>query len=278
MPELPEIEVIKDELKKYILNATIEDIYINDAAVVTKRHQHGELESLLANRTVTDIQRKGKYLILILDNDGRFVIHLSLSGKIARVPMPDTVFHCRFNNKENLLISDKNAYAKLFYVSPKDKEPAELTKLGPDALSEDATDEYIINSLKTRKMGIKAALLNQTILAGIGNTYSDEILFHTKLSPLTKCNTIPVDKLRELAYDIENTLSVAIIENKIYIDMYLNNALFDFHDIKKYQVYRREHLPCPNCRTKIATMILNNRKYHYCPKCQPCPTTGRKDP
>lgn len=271
MPELPEIEVIKDELQKYILNTTIDDVYIDNNAIVSKKHQYGELESLLLGKKVTDIQRKGKYLILNLDNDGRFVIHLSLSGKIARVPMPYTIFHCHFDNLENLLISDKNAYAKLFYVSPKEKEPAELAKIGPDALSENVDDKYFIEKVKNRRMNIKAALLNQTIIAGIGNIYSDEILFQAKLSPLTKCKDISDDKMRELVYDIKNTLQIAMLENKNYIDNYLNNAAFEFHDIKRHQVYHREHRPCVNCGTKITTMILNNRKCHYCPKCQALP-------
>ena len=266
MPELPEVETVRRSLKKELLGKKIysyevlyPNIILNNLADFNK----------IVNQTINDIKRRGKWLIFDLDNY-YLISHLRMEGKyyIKKLDEPlnkhtHVVFN--INNEFNLLYDDMRKFGRMKLINKEDLEST--INVGVEPLEGNLTVDYLKDKFKNIKLPIKTALLDQTIIAGIGNIYDNEILYLCGLNPLKKANEINDKELELIIKRTKEVLTEAIKNKGTTIKSY--EALGNhggFQD--KLCVQGRKDEPCIKCGTKISKIVINGRGTYYCPKCQ----------
>ncbi|HXS15834.1 MAG TPA: bifunctional DNA-formamidopyrimidine glycosylase/DNA-(apurinic or apyrimidinic site) lyase [Polyangiaceae bacterium] len=267
MPELPEVETVRRQLEPVLLGARIEDVTTsrpNYFFVTPPR----TLRARLLGRVVQQLTRHGKYLIAHLDNDTRLLMHLGMTGQFVAKALPkDEHVHMvvHLSKQRCLTLRDVRKFGKVEWIAA-GCESERLAKLGPDALSTDPVE--LMGRLKTRKVAIKTALLDQNIWAGVGNIYADEGLYRARISPLKPASTLRRNQVVTLVTEIQALLGQAIAQGGSTINDYLkpDGELGGFQDF--HQVYGKTGLPCPNCGSLIARVVLGGRSTHYCARCQ----------
>ena len=273
MPELPEVETIVRTLSDKIKNRKIVDIDVKLSRLI-KWPSFYEFKALLYNKTILDLTRRGKYLLFHLNKDLVMVVHLRMTGKFSYLTakqVQDKHDHITitFDDKSTLVYSDKRTFGT-FYIVPFDElwRIASLASLGKEPLAEDFTYEYFKENIQKRKCLIKPLLLNQNIIAGLGNIYADESLALAKIDPERICSTLNSNELKNL-YNAINTSITKGIENK-------GTTVSDYRDSEGNKgsnqdsllVYGRLNEPCYVCETLIQRKKVAGRSSHYCPKCQ----------
>jgi len=226
--------------------------------------------SELHNKKITKIERRAKYLII---HFGKFkdelVIHLGMSGKIllgkdlTRKKHDHVVFH--FTDSSEMVFND----ARRFGVVTLKSMAGDLFKhLGPEPFSAEFDIKYLYDKLKTRKAPIKPALMDQTLVVGVGNIYASEALFRTKISPKTPANKLTKPKLTALIKNIRNVLQESIESGGSTLRDYVRSdgdtGYFQHH----FDVYGKKGKPCPRCDGTIAQITQAGRSTFYCPNCQ----------
>ena len=268
MPELPEVQTVVSGLKKTILGKNIKSIFSDSSRVFSGR----DFSKELVRGKIVDVKRRGKYIIIDLSNNRAILIHLGMTGNLfylkKEVPKEkhDHLI-LRFSDNSQLKYNDPRKFGKIKrIILPKLENLPAISQLGPEPLKISLKD--FANIFQKRKGRIKTSLLNQKILAGLGNIYSDEALFDAKIHPLTKIDALNQNKLKTLHSSIKGILKKAIQAGGTSVDNYLNvdgeKGFFQF----KLKVYGREGKPCPRCGAKIRRIKINQRSSHYCPRCQ----------
>ena len=271
MPELPEVETIKNELSPCIVGWKFTGVTIHDAKLV-RQPPVEEFRQKLLGQKVDSLQRRGKYLIFHLSGSEVLIIHLRMSGVLLLYPkQPDkyarVVFH--LDNGSQLIFADRRRLGALWLV---EDEQAIVGKLGPEPLAAEFTFETLARRLQKHRAPIKAVLLDQAFIAGIGNMYADEALFAAKIHPLREANSLSPQEIRNLHQAIRDVLWSAISSKGASVDTYkrpdgeLGTAQFNF---------RVAHLggkPCPICGAAIQRLAVRNRGSYFCPNCQKLPT------
>ena len=271
MPELPEVETIKNELSPCIVGWKFTGVTIHDAKLV-RQPPVEEFRQKLLGQKVDSLQRRGKYLIFHLSGSEVLIIHLRMSGVLLLYPkQPDkyarVVFH--LDNGSQLIFADRRRLGALWLV---EEEQAIVGKLGPEPLAAEFTFETLARRLQKHRAPIKAVLLDQAFIAGIGNMYADEALFAAKIHPLREANSLAPQEIRNLHQAIRDVLWSAISSKGASVDTYkrpdgeLGTAQFNF---------RVAHLggkPCPICGAAIQRLAVRNRGSYFCPNCQKLPT------
>lgn len=265
MPELPEVETVRRTLKQFVLNKKITgiDVYY-DKIIVGDTHLF--IDALM-NQTIQDIDRVGKYLVFILD-DIAFVSHLRMEGKYhilsPQVPCDKhthVVFHLE---DEDLRYIDTRKFGRMQLVDKVlYRHQLPLSQLGKEPFDIDTQDLYRL--LHHTSLPIKTALLNQSIMCGIGNIYANEICFLMHLDPRTKANRLSkkrVNELRKISIDV---LKRAIDQGGTTIHSFDANGI---HGLFQVQLNVHGQTICPLCQGKIKKIMLNQRGTYYCPKCQ----------
>jgi formamidopyrimidine-DNA glycosylase len=264
MPELPEVETIVRGLRGPCVGQSIERVTIN-----WKRHiaapGPSQFSKQIKGQRIQSIGRRGKYLVFQL-NDATMLIHLKMSGDLTVVPSSDspdkhahTVFH--FTNGHELRFSDTRKFGKVFLV----KDINQVTgKLGPEPLDDDFTAKKLGELLHSRHRAIKALLLDQTVIVGVGNIYSDESLHRAKIHPLRHSDSLSEAEVRALWKSLRSTLSAAILNGGSSIDWVYRGGQHQNH----FRVYGRTGKPCPVCKTPIQRILVAQRSTHFCPNCQ----------
>ncbi len=267
MPELPEVETIKNELSPCIVGRQFTGVTIYDTKPV-RQPSVEEFRQKLLGQKVDSLERRGKYLIFHLSGGEALIIHLRMSGALLLNPkQPDkharVVFH--LDNGSQLVFTDRRRLGALWLV---ENEQAIVGKLGPEPLAAEFTSESLAERLQKHLAPIKAVLLDQAFIAGIGNMYADEALFAAKIHPLRKANSLSAQEIRNLHQSIRDVLWSAISSKGASVDTYkrpdgeLGTAQFNF---------RVAHLggkPCPICSAAIQRLAVRNRGSYFCPNCQ----------
>jgi formamidopyrimidine-DNA glycosylase len=268
MPELPEVETIKNELAPWVVGQSFTKVTVLDAKVVSG----GSVEEIrrgLIRQKVKSLQRRGKYLIFHLSNGKSLIIHLRMTGSLLLDPKDAdryvrAVFH--LSNGHHFVFHDRRRLGKLWLVDDAD---AVISKLGPEPFDKRFTPDVLKQKLSRHHIPIKAALLNQSIVAGIGNMYADEALFAARIHPLRKADDLSSEEVQTLYHCIRKVLQAAIANKGASVDTYirpegeLGTAHFDF------KVAHRGGEPCPVCDSRIERCVVQNRGTYFCPKCQP---------
>ena len=274
MPELPEVETVCRALSKVIKNSTIKKIefYRKDLRWQVKDN----LEVSLKNNIFIDPYRRGKYILIPTNTDKIFLIHLGMSGQI-RIKKKDIVQkhdHMRMiveNNNKHFVVtyndSRRFGYIDLF----KKKELREhflLSKIGVEPLGRELTTEYLQNNFKKRVINIKNALIDQKIIAGIGNIYASEILYKAKINPLRKVNSLSQNDLNSIITFTKIILkkSIDVGGTNIRDHMQPDGSLGYFK--QKLQVYGKVNEKCKTCNSFIVKEVISNRSTFICKYCQ----------
>ena len=270
MPELPEVETVKNELAPHILGRTFTGITLLWDGIV-KASSIDEFRSRLAGQKITGLSRHGKYLVLDLNSDDWLVIHMKMSGSLllsrdSSEPPKYTraVFH--LDDGMCIFFRDPRKFGRVWLV----RDWKTVTKnLGPEPLESEFTPQVLAQRLKNRKAPVKVLLCDQSVIAGIGNMYADEALFAAGIHPLRPGASLTPEEIEQLYKAIQQTLRAAIDNKGASIVNYYRpggetgTAHFEF------KVAHGRGQNCPNCGSPIQRIAVRNRGTYFCPKCQP---------
>jgi formamidopyrimidine-DNA glycosylase len=279
MPELPEVETIRRQLAPHLEGRTIERVEILDRRW-TRPDRPARVAAQLRGRTVEHVGRAGKYLVWTLSGDRFLLIHLRMTGALLFDPGPE-VLHTRVR-------FELDAGHRLIYVDPRRFGTGHLVigaaardeylsaRLGVEPFSREFTAAHLRQAATGRKAPVKAFLLDQRRVAGVGNIYADEALFRAGIHPLRPAGRLTAAQLARLRDTIEEALSAGIEAKGASIDdfRHIDGARGSFQD--KFLVHRREGQPCVNCGTTIRKIVVGGRGTYVCEHCQPRPRAPRK--
>jgi len=270
MPELPEVETIVRGLREIVLGKKIKVIKIVPCRVL--QNNPGYIKRSLTGEKIKGVKRRGKNIILQLSSGDFVLIHLGMSGHLFFLDKPTSMgkhdhIDLVFSDNSSLRYNDIRKFGKFELVKSCSPEKVEeLLGLGPEPL--DISKADFVKLLQKRKGKIKPALLNQKIIAGIGNIYADEALFEAKIHPEEKACDITSDRLIKLHRAVRKILKEAIIAGGSSVDDYLDlegkEGVFQL----QHKAYGRKGEPCPRCKAKIKRIVLNQRSSYFCPECQ----------
>ena len=268
MPELPEVETVKNELKKKLLKKRINDIKVlYDGIIETDLNS---FKKNIINQEIINITRRGKFLVFELNNF-YLVSHLRMEGKYfiknydEEISKHDHVIF--YFDDFTLRYNDTRKFGKMYLVD-KDKlyTDTPLAKLGLEPWDKNLNSDYLKNKFACN-IAIKTLLLDQSIIAGIGNIYADEILFKSMINPMKKGKDLDLEELNKI---IENTKIVLEqgIKNKGTTIHSFSSLGSIGHNQDSLLVHTKEGLPCSICGSIIKKIKVNGRGTYYCPKCQ----------
>lgn len=273
MPELPEVETIRATLERLVLHKTIDDITIHWPKIIKHPDDTDEFRMLLKGETIEKISRRGKFLLFYLTNYV-LVSHLRMEGKYRVLPSAEDIdkhthliFH--FTDGTDMRYHDVRKFGTM-HVFPIGKELSvkPLKQLGPDPFEEAYTVDYLREKLaKTTRM-IKAALLDQTIIAGLGNIYVDEVLFLAKIHPETRAHNLSKQQVKTIWEYAQTVLEKAVQQGGTTIRSYVDGegemGMFQ----QELYAYGQEGEACRHCGTEIEKTKVAGRGTHICPSCQ----------
>ena len=267
MPELPEVETIRNELAPWIVGQSFTKVTVSDAKAVCGRSV-SEIRRGLVGQKVAGLARRGKYLIFHLSNGNALIIHLRMTGSLLLDPREDGRYvragFC-LSNGHRFVFSDQRRLGRMWLTDDAD---AVVCKLGPEPLDRRFTPNTLRQRLRQHHIPIKAALLDQCIVAGIGNMYADEALFAARIHPLRKADELSAKQAQILHNSIHEILRAAITNKGASVDTYvrpdgeLGTAHFDF------SVAHRGGKLCTVCGGTIERIVVHNRGTYFCPRCQ----------
>jgi len=289
MPELPEVETVRAGLAEILIDQRIKSVstdwpksFPNDPKIVRDK---------VVGSTILSVDRRGKALIIPLSGGYSLLIHLKMTGQLvyrARNTdrgfggghptdslihkLPDRSTRVIFELTDGtLFFNDQRKFGYVKLEKSKDiyKTNAFLSKLGPEPLSDEYTFDMFRSALmKRQNTTIKAAILDQTVLAGVGNIYADEGLFAARIHPSTRVRDISTIKLKRLYNALREVMKLSIelggSSDRNYVDAKGNKGSY----LKFAKVFRREKQPCPNCKSEIKKIRVAGRGTHVCPHCQ----------
>lgn len=282
MPELPEVETVRRGLVTVVQGQTIEQVQVNRPDLRWPFPK--DMVKRLSRQKIIMLRRRSKYLLADLSGGETLLIHLGMSGRILISGDPLGIFVTNqpskqkhdhvilgFSNGARLTYNDPRRFGAMdMFETLKESQNKHLMHIGPEPLSNEFDETYFAEIAKSRKSPIKNVLLDQKIVAGLGNIYVCESLYRTRISPKIKACNISKERLSKLVPQIRSVLEEAIIAG--------GSSLRDFRRADgelgyfqhSFAVYGREGKRCPtlNCTGKIARVVQSGRSTFYCPKCQ----------
>ena len=269
MAEVPEVETIVRDLREAGVGRTIVRTEVLLPAAV-RFPTANEFTTLLTDRIVLASNRRAKYILLPLSGDLLLAVHFALWGTLALVPtdqprLPETLIVWHLDQNQDLRLIDKLGYARAAVGSPDIlEERLDLSSLGPEALDPDFSVDVLARQLARRRGVLKSVLLNQRVLAGLGNRDTDESLWLAGIDPRRSAASLTVEELTRLHETIGKVLSEGIA---------LRGTQRDLFGVKGQAVHRRyifekTREPCPRCGAPIAYIRIGGRNTFYCPNCQ----------
>ena len=232
-----------------------------------------ELIKEIANQTINDVKRRGKFLLFDLD-DYYLLSHLRMEGKYFFKTKDDDINkheHVIFDldDGSELRYMDTRKFGKMYLIKKEDIDKiGPLVELGLEPWDDNLTSEYLLDKYKKKKLPIKSVLLDQNIIVGIGNIYADEILFLSKINPLKKCNLITKEEAENIIKYTKKVLEAAIEKGGTTIRTY--SSVDGVHGLFQNElfVHGKDKDNCPICNTKIEKIKVGGRGTYYCPNCQ----------
>ena len=278
--ELPEVEVMRRDLEKDVVGRRIKGAEVKgsrNAMRVIRRHgKRKDFTSRLEGHKLTKAERRGKYVLLYLDSGDVLVTHFGMSGQFQRgngrvVLEPHTHVVLTFQQGGDLRFVDPRTFGEMFVTDADDLgKVKELQHIAIDPLDQVFTWPTFQYLLAQRASKMKQLLMDQKFISGLGNIYSDEVLFAAGLRYDRMSDTLSSQEVRRLYRAIQETLQEAIklrgttLEDDAYVDLFGKPGEFQ----QELKVYGREGQPCRRCRTPIETVRVSQRTSYYCPQCQ----------
>lgn len=272
MPELPEVETIAADLRGQLIGRRFVAAHIVWPRTLATPGPV-DLNARLADRVVFDVGRRGKYLLIHLDAGETLIIHLRMTGQLTVAPagspaLEDRHARARFDLADgaHLLFTDARKFGRIWLV----RDVTEVIgKLGPEPLDWDCTPAVLGGRLRKRRTAVKAVLLDQSVVAGIGNIYADEALFLSGIHPLRSAASLTDDEIRGLHVAIRSVLLESIDQRGTLLRDYRTPYGQDGAYKSRLRVYGQSGRPCPRCGVPIERIRVTQRSTHFCPRCQP---------
>jgi formamidopyrimidine-DNA glycosylase len=298
MPELPEVENLRRGLEKYILGQKIVGVKVSKPKLVSGKgniriaspRKVKEFEKGLQGEKFTAVERRAKNLIFKLSHDKMILAHLKMSGQfvykskhnkdsvigghpieISETTLPNKHTHIIFElNKGALYYNDTRMFGyALYYPNTKAFEKENhFINLGVEPLNKSFTPEYFFKSLHDKKSKIKSLLMSQDIVTGIGNIYADESLFEAHIHPSRPANTLKKEEVYKLHKAIVRIIKRAIQVGGSSVATYRLIDESRGNYAREHKVYGKDGQKCPNCKTPLQKILIQNRTTIFCPKCQ----------
>jgi formamidopyrimidine-DNA glycosylase len=280
VPELPEVEVVRQGLQRGVAGRTIERVEVSHPRAV-RRHLAGgaDFRALLAGRTVTAALRRGKYLWLPLDSGDALTGHLGMSGQLLIVgrDTPDqTHLRVRFtftDGGRELRFVDQRTFGGLLVVAGGAELPSTIAHIARDPLDPQFDDEAFVARVRRKRTGVKRALLDQGLISGIGNIYADETLWRARLHGERPTSQLTASKARGLLAHARCVLRCSLQQGGTSFDaLYVSTEGVSGLFARSLNAYGRAGEPCPRCGTPIRRESFMNRSSFSCPRCQVRPS------
>ncbi len=272
MPELPEVETVRRSLREALRGRRIVEVTRIAWPRTIAEPPPETFRELLRDRAVLDVDRRGKYVLLRLDHDETLVVHLRMTGRLTVAPAgdePDAHTHIvlRLDDGRQLMFRDTRKFGRIWLLDGEGLASLE-GKLGPEPLDDALTAEEFRTLLRRRRGRLKPLLLDQSVIAGLGNIYVDEALWLARLHPLRTVVSLEDEQVDTL-YGAIRTVLARAVDNR-------GTTFSDFRDGWGYRgdnqqflnVYDRAGRPCPRCGTPIERIVVGQRGTHVCPFCQ----------
>lgn len=273
MPELPEVETVRRTLLELVVGKTIKHVRILWPNIIKRPAEVQQFQDALVGQTISDIGRRGKFLKIFLD-DYVLVSHLRMEGKYALHQAEEpydkhTHVFFQFTDGTELRYRDVRKFGTM-HLFAKGEEDCELplAHLGPEPFASEFTPDMLYGQLQKTNRKIKAVLLDQKAVVGLGNIYVDEALFRASIHPERSANALTKKEVTLLHREIVDTLQEAVEKGGSTIRTYVNTQ----GQIGSFQlqlfVYGKKGEPCTRCGTAIEKIVVGGRGTHFCPKCQ----------
>ncbi|HLL88849.1 MAG TPA: bifunctional DNA-formamidopyrimidine glycosylase/DNA-(apurinic or apyrimidinic site) lyase [Tepidisphaeraceae bacterium] len=266
MPELPEVQTVVTTLRPRLLGRTITGLTLHRPDILTPASI--DFRAKLVGGKVVAVERRGKRIVFSLSTGDRFYVHLGMTGQLT-VTTPDAALATHthlvvdFGRQHQLRFRDPRRFGGVWWLG---RETPCDERMGPEPLT--IRPQQLAKRLATTKRAVKVALLDQRLIAGLGNIYVDEALFAAGIHPLTCCNALTREQIGRLNRSIQATLNRAIHHRGSTLRDYLDadGAAGGFQRL--HRVYDRAGEACRRCRTAIERIVLGGRSTHFCPTCQ----------
>ena len=272
MPELPEVETIKEDLRELVVGSKIEGAEVLDPSLVEQPSNEEFVERLEGNR-ITGARRRAKHLIVELGSGDALVLQLKIGGQLLLVPPveePTTALMLvlRLDGDRRLFLRDQTGFTRARLLDEAELEER-ISSLGPEPFGEDFTPAYLREKIGGRRAQIKPLILDQKVVSGVGNIYADEILFDARLHPRRKANTLSDEEWAALHAAIKKNLAAGIEHRGTTVRLY-KDVLDRPGEHQNYlRVFEKHGEPCPEgCGGTVVRESVGGRPSHYCPGCQ----------
>jgi len=271
MPELPEVETIKEDLRELVAGSEIEWARVLDPSLVEQPSAE-EFASRLEGACITGVRRRAKHLIVELDTADSLVFQLKIGGQLLLVPPveePETALMLvlDLDGDRRLFLRDETGFMRARLLDADELEER-LSPLGPEPLEEGFDAGYLQRKVGSRRAQIKPLLLDQKVVSGIGNIYADEILYDARLHPRRKANTLSEGEWEALYAAIRSNLAAGVEHRGTTVRLY-RDVLDRSGEHQNYlRVFEKHGQPCPGCEGEVVREKVSGRPTHYCPGCQ----------
>ncbi|OPZ86536.1 MAG: Formamidopyrimidine-DNA glycosylase [bacterium ADurb.Bin429] len=276
MPELPEVETIRLQLAPRVTGERIRAVRVTRTRAIRAHASAGEFRALLLHRTILDIRRRGKALLLLLNGDCSLLVRLGMSGQLvladADAPVtPHTHVMLELSDGRELRYIDPRTFGQMAVVAGHDPAAMkELAHYGPEPLGDAFTTEHLVGVMAGKGTSVEAVLMDQTKVVGIGKIYADESCFLAGIDPRRAARSLSYDEVIRLRAAVRDVLTRAIAcrgtsgHDSAYRDAHGELGNFQCH----LNVYQRAGQPCRVCGTLVEYRPFQGRRIHFCPHCQ----------
>lgn len=276
MPELPEVETIIRRLRQgdhetpSVIDQTIQSVEVTWKRIIAKPDP-GQFKEILVGKSIIDAKRRGKFLHFPL-NEGHLFAHLRMSGDVRMekrvniegktIPYEDyDKVILNFDGIYRMVFSNIRKFGRMWFT----EDPQSIIgNLGPEPLGDDFSTQQLYEMLHARSRQLKPLLMDQSFIAGLGNLYTNEILYHSKIHPLRQSDTLSKEETKHLYKSIQFVLQSGIDRMGASIDWIYRGGQFQ----NDFRVYGKEGEPCPRCGTPIQKILAGQRATYFCPECQ----------
>jgi formamidopyrimidine-DNA glycosylase len=274
MPELPEVETVRRSLIDKIVGQRINSLHIRDFPGVLGAERVDDVQARIRGRVVQSIRRRAKYLIIDLDDGTAIVVHLRMTGRLSAVPHEEPPLRFEhlsidFDNGLDLRFSDQRKFGRVIHVHSSDLDRLDQ-RLGREPLESGFSAAWLAERLRRRPGKIKAVLLDQGLIGGLGNIYVDESLYQARIHPERPANSLTTDEIRRVHRAIRAVLRAAVDGR--------GTTFSSFEDASgnrggyggMLRVYGQGgKAPCPRCGNPLVRTVVGGRGTSFCPQCQP---------
>ncbi|HSJ29238.1 MAG TPA: bifunctional DNA-formamidopyrimidine glycosylase/DNA-(apurinic or apyrimidinic site) lyase [Acidimicrobiia bacterium] len=275
MPELPEVETTRRSIAPALEGRVLASVEVRRDRMARRNQRPSDVVDRLHRRRVASVGRTGKFIVAEVEGDLRWVMHLGMSGRMQLAApgspeAPHTNFTATTDAGVELRFVDPRTFGFVAVYTPEEWDASPMPALGPDALDGLPRTPELARRLHGRSAPVKALLLDQRIVAGIGNIYADEILFRARIAPRRAAGSLTTEEVRRLRQAIKPVLQ----DGLRYGGSSLDDLAYLLPDGRvgeytaRLRAYGRTGEPCPRCGTPIERVVVAQRSSHFCPECQ----------